>query len=55
MKRNVLAQYHHYWKHHIVYKNQIIYKEGQKCTHVYLIKSGEFELFINIKNGSLMN
>ena len=33
-------------------RNQIVYKEGDLCTHVYLVLSGEFEVKKRVRNQS---
>ena len=45
----VLAQFIHFWKPMSFFKNQVVYKKGQPCKVVYLIKSGEFEQLMSVQ------
>ena len=34
----------------VIYRNHILFREGDESESIYFIKSGEFEVFIHIKN-----
>ena len=42
--KNSLSRLTYYMPKKVFYRNQIVYKEGEKCTHVYVVLEGEFEI-----------
>lgn len=54
---HVLTEHHYLWKPIHFYQKQVVYKQGQPCNMVYLIKSGEFEqtIVVNKDNENELN
>ena len=42
--KNSLAKFSYYFSKRTLLRNQTLYKEGDLCTHVYLVLKGEFEV-----------
>ena len=47
-----MAKFSYYFEKKKFKRNQIVYREGDLCTSVYLVISGEFEVKKKVKNQS---
>ncbi len=48
--KTTLAKFTYYLKRIAFKRNQVVFREGEECTHIYLIISGEFEAKKKIKS-----
>jgi hypothetical protein len=47
--KTTLAKFSYYLKRVQLFRNQVLYKEGEPCKSIYIVISGEFEVRKKIK------
>ena len=53
--KNALAKLSYFFEKKCYRTNQVVYKEGDLCTHVFLIYKGEFQVTRNVKSAAEPN
>lgn len=48
--KNSVAKFSYYFEKKKYIRNQPVYREGELCTHVYLVLAGEFEVKKRVRN-----